>query len=381
MKVLMTGASNIGQAGVATIAYRLGQNISTSKIKIGYLAQNGLSDVRYKNVIEEKGNHVYIMENTTSRGGVARFRQLTTWIRKIICVEEYDAIHINSDTAYLAAAYIWIANGAKEKKRKDLKIIVHSHSTMVDEDNYMKRMVKTFFHKICIHYVNKNTDMCFACSSMAAEWMFGKRETTTIPNGLDSEKFCYSVDAENRIRDELELKDNFVICSVGRLAYQKNPFFTIDIFREILNIRPNSKLLLVGDGPLRESIREYIDENNLTETVLLLGNRVDIPDILSASNAFLLPSRFEGLGIVYIEAQLSGIPVFASDAVPNEAFITPVIYRCSLNSNANEWADVIMEHANDERMDTRQMIMDAGYDIKNASALLQQMYFSLGAYN
>ena len=152
---------------------------------------------------------------------------------------------------------------------------------------------------------------------------------------------------------------------------------SIDIFREILKKERNSILLFIGDGELRGKIERYIESNGLGKKVLLLGNREDISGLLSASDVFLLPSRFEGLGIVYIEAQASGMPVFASDKVPQEAFITDSMFRNSLDDSAELWAQAILQHKNDVRKSQEEMVKIKKYDIYSAAKLLQSKYIWL----
>lgn len=368
IKILMTGASNIGKAGVATIAFNLGQHMDSAKVNINYLAQHGLSDEKYRRMIENKGGKIYVMDSI-SENKVIKMIKTVEWIGAIAKKEPFDAVHINSDTAYLAAAYTWIF-----KRAGISKIIIHSHSTMVDDNNKVRRIIKIFIHKICKIYVKKNAQVKLACSEHAAKWMFDKEQVTIIPNGIDVDRFKFNQKKRNEYRKNMNLENRFVICSVGRLAYQKNTFFTMDIFKEILHMDGNSVLLFVGDGELRLSAEKYAEVNGLNEKIFFLGNREDISEILSVSDVFLLPSRFEGLGIVYIEAQVAGMPVFASDHVPSEAFITDTIFKVSLNDSPQHWAKTIFEHKNDERKDQSMKVKSQNYDIHTAALLLQNKY-------
>lgn len=371
IKVLMTGVSNIGKAGVATIAFRLGQAMDSEKISLGYLAQRGISDVKYIDLIEDGGGRVHIMPPVKGNKLVKLIKTIQ-WVSLTAKENTYDIVHINADTAYLAAIYMKIfqSNGMT-------KMIVHSHSTMVDENNKVLRSIKIFLHCLCKRYIRKNAHLKLACSSMAAKWMFDKDQVTVVPNGIDCKQFEFDSVKRDEYRKEMKLGGKFVICCVGRLAYPKNSFFTIDIFREILKEERNSILLFIGDGELRGEIERYIESNGLGKKVLLLGNREDISGLLSASDVFLLPSRFEGLGIVYIEAQASGMPVFASDKVPQEAFITDSMFRNSLNDSAELWAQAILQHKNDVRKSQEEMVKIKKYDIYSAAKLLQSKYIWL----
>lgn len=369
MKVLMTGASNIGKAGVATIAFRLGQAMDEKQVQVSYLAQRGVPDEKYIKLAEDKGGQIYSMGN--NRGNkIRRMLNVIQWMESVFKENSFDIIHINTDTAYLAAVYLWQA-----KKAGIPKIAVHCHSTMVDENNAFIRKIKIVLHKLCCQYVRGNADLKFACSTNAARWLFGNDEVTVIPNGFEVDRFAFNQRKREEYRRQLNIENKFVICSVGRLAYPKNPLFTIDIYKEILKQEENSVLLFVGEGELRSEIETYMEESHLdSQQVILLGNRNDIPELLSASDIFLLPSRFEGLGIVYMEAQASGMPVFASDQVPDEAFITDLIHRVSLHELSEHWADEIMKYRNASRKDERIKIKKKGFDVHVASKMLQEAY-------
>lgn len=372
MKVLMTGASNIGKAGVATIAFRLGQAMDEKQVQVSYLAQRGVPDEKYIKLAEDKGGHIYSMENNCGNK-VQKMFNIIHWMGDVFKENLFDIIHINTDTAYLAAVYLWQA-----KKAGIPKIAVHCHSTMVDENNKFRRKIKIILHKLCCGYVTKNANLKLACSSNASRWLFGDDSATIIPNGFDIDRFAFSERNREEYRRTLGLKNKFVICSVGRLAYQKNPLFTIDIYKEILKKEKNSVLLFIGEGELRSEIERYVAESHLdSQQVILLGNRNDIPELLAASDVFLLPSRFEGLGIVYMEAQASGMPVFASDQVPDEAFITDLIHRIPLGNSAKQWADEIIKYKDIPRKDERERIKKKGFDVRVASRMLQQAYLNM----
>lgn len=369
----MTGASNIGKAGVATIAFRLGQAMDERKVQISYLAQRGMPDAKYIQMIEDKGGKIYFMDKDNRKHKYLRILQTMQWVLSVCRQDTYDAIHINTDTAYLAAVYIFLA-----KKAGIRKVIVHCHSTMVDENHKILRAIKITAHKLCCRYVQNHSDLKLACSNSAARWLFGKCPVTIIPNGFDVDKFAFDEQKRNEYRKALDIMDKLVICSVARLAYQKNPIFTIDIYREILKKEKNCVLLLIGDGELRNEVEEYLAKNYLNaQQVVLLGNRNDIPELLSASDVFVLPSRFEGLGIVYLEAQASGMPVFASDMVPKEAFATNLIHKIPLSETPKHWAKKIVEHLSDERLDERESIKARNFDITRAAQMLQEKYMEL----
>lgn len=370
-RVLVTGASHIGKAGVATILYNWGQHFDKEKVVYDYLAQSGLPEKKYQDDIFSKGGKIYV-PNFTAKGKITKMLATIQWVNKVLQENKYEIFHINSDSAYLAAIYIIIAKKAHIKH-----IVVHSHSTMIDDLNKFMRLLKTVMHYFFRGFVRKNADVKLACSREAGKWMFKGDKTTIIPNGIELEQFAFDEEYRNAKRKEFALEDSYVVGCVGRLAYQKNYLFSIRVFQEILKLNPDAVYLIIGEGPERPVLEQYILEHGLEGKVILLGNRFDVNKLLSCMDVFMLPSRFEGLGIVYIEAQASGMPVFASDQVPEEAFITELIHRCSLSDEPKLWAERIASFANAERADVIDQIEQAGFSIQASANILQQIYHKL----
>lgn len=371
-KVLVTGASNIGKAGVATILYNWGQNFDRDSVVYDYLAQRGLPDKEFQDNIALQGGQIFV-PNLPKSNKIKKMLNIIGWIEKVLKENKCDVFHINSDSAYLAAIYIAIAKRAKIKH-----IIVHSHSTMIDDLNKITRSIKIAMHYICRGYVRKNAEVKLACSKDAGKWMFASDTSVTIPNGIALDKFEYDEQYRNEQRKELGIEDKFAVGCVGRLSYTKNHLFSIKIFQEILKQKPDSVFLIIGEGEERHIIEQYVRENNLTGKVILLGNRFDVNKLLSCIDVFLLPSRFEGLGIVYIEAQASGMPVFASDVIPEEAFVTDLMHKHSLNETPKQWADDIISCADAKRKNVIGEIEKAGYSIRASAQLLQSVYMKIG---
>lgn len=370
-RVLVTGASNIGKAGVATILYNWGQNFDENVITYDYLAQRGLPEKEFQEKIATKGGKIHVPENLKGNK-IKRTLGLMKWIYNVIKENDFDIVHVNSDSAYLAAIYIYLA-----KKAGNRNIITHSHSTMIDDLNGFRRGVKKLLHYICRNYVRKNSIEKLACSKEAGKWMFKNDKTVTIPNGVDLERFKFNEEDRNNYRSSLGIENKFVIGCVGRLSYPKNYIFSIQIFEEILKINENSVFLIIGDGPDRARLENYIKENDLQEKCIMLGNRNDVEKLMSCMDVFLLPSRFEGLGIVYIEAQASGLPTFASDKVPEEAFVSDLIKMCKLSDSAEYWAKEILEASKIGRRNVIEKLDKTGYSIKGASMILQKVYLKL----
>lgn len=160
--------------------------------------------------------------------------------------------------------------------------------------------------------------------------------------------------------------------------YQKNHDFLIDIFDEIHKQNPNSILLLIGDGPLKKQIQEKVDKLGLTNSVQFLGLRRDVPDLLQAMDVFVLPSYYEGLPVVGVEAQAAGLPCFFSDAITAETKITDLVSFINLSQTPANWAQKIVCCANDfPRTNMHQEIEKSGFDIQNAAKELEKLYIGM----
>jgi glycosyltransferase involved in cell wall biosynthesis len=168
--------------------------------------------------------------------------------------------------------------------------------------------------------------------------------------------------------------DTFILGNVGRFVYQKNHEFMLNVFATLKKIRSNSKLLLVGEGVLEAELKQLAKSLKIEDSVIFYGVTHDVPAVLSAMDAFIFPSRFEGFGIVAIEAQVSGLPVWCSTAIPQMAKICDE-FKYIDSDSCDKWAEVISEyHDHYQRMPHIDNARKAGYDITSLSADMQEYY-------
>ena len=174
--------------------------------------------------------------------------------------------------------------------------------------------------------------------------MYGKKavqsgKITIIPNAIDLEKFAFNPDKRKLLRQKLGLENKFVLGHIGRFVYPKNHSFLIDVFAEVVKVKPEARLMLVGDGELRKNIEEKVVSLGLQDKVLFLGNRNDVADLYNAMDIFLLPSHYEGLPVVGVEAQANGLKCLFSDKVTEESKLIDQFEFISLN--VATWSDEI----------------------------------------
>lgn len=226
------------------------------------------------------------------------------------------------------------------------KVIIHSHSSGSDKTSRKKRKMAEILNFICKPIILFCADERIACSKNAAEWLYTKRiaekkRYITIYNAIDYEKFKFDTDIRNKIRKKYNLENKFVIGHVGRFTYQKNHEILLDIFKEILKKKENSVLICIGNGEKFDEIKVYAKHMGISENIIFTGNVNNVNEYMQAFDIFVLPSRFEGLPIVGIEAQLAGLPCIFSDKITEEVIISQNAIRLPIDST-NQWIAEIL---------------------------------------
>lgn len=259
--------------------------------------------------------------------------------------------------------------------------IAHSHSTTNKKEwkkNFFKSILKPFSKVYATNY--------FCCTEHAGRWLFGNKkyengEIYILNNAINLEKFIYNEKIRENKRAELKIdKDTIVLGHIGRFVEQKNHKFLINIFNEVHKKNINTKLILVGQGPLKKEIEQQIKQLNIEDYVLMLGQRADVNEIYQAFDIFLFPSLYEGLGMVAIEAQAAGNLCIVSTEIPKVAKVTKKMEFLDLSSPNQRWVDCILSAIDNigEKSDISiDEFVNAGYDIKQESIKLEKQYLKL----
>ena len=254
--------------------------------------------------------------------------------------------------------------------------IGHSHCTKSPKQGTARPIVNYLSNRMISH-IEKNADYCLACSEAAGKWVFKEKPFTVLKNAIDVTRFRTDQKTAQEVRNEFGLGNNLVVGNVSRFNLQKNPYGTLDIFRLVHEKRPDSKLLWVGDGPMRAEVQAKAQEYGIQDDVIFTGVRKDIHRLLQAMDAFILPSFYEGLPVVAIEAQAAGVKTFCSTEISFETGITDLCKFLSLN-DLQIWADDISQiPAAYEHLDITDEIIHSGYDIHTTAAWLQDFYLKL----
>ena len=348
--------------GVESVLLSYYSHIDNSKIKFDFIIdEDSTCEIPYKK-IEEMGSRVILCPSYKKVFKYMKF------LENLFKENKYNIIHSNINTLSIFPL--------KAAKKAGIPIrIAHSHSTSNKKEwkkNLLKNILKPFSKKYANTY--------FACSEFAGRYLFGDKtfdngEVTVINNAISIDKFKFDEQLRKKKRKELGIKDNqLLIGHIGRFVEQKNHRFLIDIFNEIYKQNKNAILLLVGQGPLVDEIKEKVKDLGLKNNVKFLGQRKDANELYQAMDIFCLPSLYEGLPVVGVEAQANGLLCILSDEMTKETKILKSTKFLSINESPKTWADVIFkEYKGFKRKDVLNEIKENGFDITTEAKKLEKI--------
>ena len=284
---------------------------------------------------------------------------------------EYKIVH--SHTSSKSAIPLAIAKYCKIPVR-----ISHSHSSQSEKG------ARGLIRNALMPALKIAANAYFSCGEQAAQWLYGKTFSNSgkvqiVRNVITAEKFRYNPSVRQTVRDKLGIaEDAFVIGHVARFSEVKNHRFSVDILKEVLKRRPDTFLLLIGDGQLRDEIFGYAKQQGVESHVIMTGVVPNVYDYEQAMDAFILPSFYEGLPLSIVEAQVSGLPCFTTKGtVSSECSVTDLVKYIPLSDGASVWAEEILQSSAIARTDRFEEVKAAGYDAASAAIILQNRYVEL----
>lgn len=335
MKKILIGIICDGNAGgLDNYILNFYQKVLNDSIKIDFLTN--IADNPLKQKVAQNGSDVFCIPSLNNP--VKQYSEA----KKLFEEQNYDIVYLNISTAVTFPVFL----AAKMAKVK--KIIAHSHSSGFDIQNKYKRFIMTVLHKICKHILSVCCTDFLTCSQKAAEWLFTKsairnNDIKHIQNTIDITKFQFDQTKRDSIREQLNLKDKFVIGTAGNMVFVKNHLFLLDVFSIIAKKDDSARLVIAGDGPLFSLIENRIKNLKLSDKVILPG-RIDISKgYMSAFDVFALPSFFEGMPIVSLEAQCAKLPCVLSDTITRESKISNMCDFSTIK-NADIFANAILKY-------------------------------------
>lgn len=360
--------------GIESFIMNVYRNIDKSKVQFDFLITRDENEF-YDEEIKKLGGRKLIIDIDKNKNVFIRVFLESIQLYKILKNSDYNIIQVHSGTP-LRIFYLFAAKFAGVKTR-----IYHSHSAEVKGPHSMITIKKYVFKFLKLFFEYAATDY-FACSEEAGKWMYSKKliqnnKVKVIHNGIELNKFKFNSDIREKYRQELNLKDNFVIEHIGRFTHQKNHNFLIDVFDAIYKIDKSARLLLIGEGELKKNIQLKVNDLGLAEVVIFLGIRSDVNNIMQAMDVFLLPSNYEGLPVVGVEAQASGLMTVFSENITREIDITENSMFISLNEPSNIWASKVMNKKNSTvRGNSLKDIIKYGYNIEYIAKYLEGIYIN-----
>lgn len=352
-RILVYGMTN-NPGGIETYVRNVFRLLNPTKTVFDFVVD--FSEMCYADEFEKKGARIFYIP-AKSQGIWKQWKELYKVLKRN---PEYKYVYFNILDAGAAITMMvpWLLGK---------KIIVHSHNNDTE---------KIKLHRICRPFLNVFSSIRLACSKSAAFYMYGKyygKKAQIIPNAIDCKKYRWNPSIRRLKREELGIKDEYVICHVGRLSKQKNVEKLLDIFLHVCEKEQNVILLSIGDGESRNEIIEYAKSLNLMDKVRFLGRRYDVPALLQVADVFVFPSLYEGFGIVAIEAQAAGLPCVLSDRVPREVQVTKDVVFLGLEEPLEKWVNEIMKYKKYIREDTGELLLKAGYDIEHPGEAQQRL--------
>lgn len=360
IRVLQIGMTDT-MGGIENFLINYYRSIDKMKIQFDFINIYD-NDLCFADEIKKMGGKIYKV-SSYYKHPIKYIKELI----KIINNNDYSIIHCNMNSAVMLFPLI-------AGKLSNAKVVIsHSHNSSSD-----KGFLKKILHNINKHFIPLFANRYFACSQVAGKWFFSNKIIKSekfyiLNNSIDISKFKFDLDNRKKIRKELNLSDDtFVVGHVGRFNKQKNHKYLLKLFSLFLKENSDSILLLIGIGPLLEEMKKLAIDLNINKSVIFLEQRKDVNILYNAMDIFVLPSLYEGLPLVGIEAQINGLPCLFSNKVTTELNISNNVEFLPIKNYG-----LFLEQLKNYRNKERKTIMNNTFDINECSKKLEFMYINM----
>lgn len=363
----------LGTGGITSLVLNICQHIDRNKVNFDYLVYRDEKEYNEERAIALGGKKL-VASNTDAGNSIMKF-----WLKfyrsyKIFKREKPDAFHINASTPYDTLI------GISAKAAGVKKVIVHSHNASSTGNSKVKKLIYKFTKFIMSLY----TDAYFTCSTEAAEYMFPRRvlkekNYAMINNGITPSKFIFNEEKRNELREKNGLTNALVIGNVGRMEIQKNQSFLLEVISELVKKKPETVLVLIGIGELENTLKAKAKEYGIEKNVIFWGASSNVNELMMMMDVFVMTSFHEGLPVVGIEAQASGLPCVLSDTITKEVKISENVEFVSLSKSAVVWAEAILALAekDNDRSKGIALVQKSGFTIKAVAQDIQERYINI----
>lgn len=313
--------NHFGITGIGTIIVNYCMALNQKKYDLTIIAGKPIAE-QYKKICKE---HKIKLISIPSRKEKTIEHYITLW--KELRLGKFDIIHIHGNSSMMAIE-LTIAKFAGIKNR-----IAHSHNSICPNFKV---------HKLLNPYFKKIYTKALACGQLAGEWLFGENNFEILPNGFCTDKFIFSEKSREKIRKELSIENKYVIGHIGRINEQKNQEYLLQIFEQVILRKNDAVLLIIGTGPNFNKLYNLVKNSPYKDSIILYGETNEPFMFYSAMDIFVFPSKYEGLPVVLLEAQISGLPCIASDKISQEVDFGDINW-CSINEDPFIWSNAIIK--------------------------------------
>ncbi|MDH7446573.1 glycosyltransferase family 1 protein [Aquimarina sp. 2201CG14-23] len=350
------------------------RKIDRNKVQFDFLVHRTEKAV-FDDEIEKLGGKIYRFNPINPLAPTSYYNELRAFFKNH---PEYNIVHAHLNTfscfpLKIAKEFnipVRIAHAHIAMDTLNLASVLRQKESLKDVvKQIIKLQLRKKIHKYPTHY--------FSCGDKAGKWLFGTNSTfQTMNNAIDTDAFRYDPEIANTYKKEFNIDKELVIGHVGRFDSQKNHSFLLKIFASLVELKPKSRLLLIGDGHFRSTIEQEARKLLIADKIEFLGVRSDVPALFQVMDVFVFPSLYEGLPVTLIEAQAAGLQVFASDTITEEVRLTNLIEFISLQESPEFWAKKIDAAQNITKKDTKHLIVQGAYDIIDNAKKTQEFYLT-----
>ena len=365
---VLHSVSNMGRAGIETMLMNYYREIDRSRIQFDFLANKPVPG-EYDEEIRSLGGRVFVSPGLNPLHFPRYRRYMAELLR-----DNPDIRIVHAHNEAMGYYALQSARDAGIRIR-----IAHAHNTRIIRDyKYPLKLV-------CKQLLPGAATDYWSCGRDAGIYYYGEKRWNTsgfiLHNAIDVERFGFRPEARERKRRQQGLEKCFVIGHVGRFNVQKNHSRLLDIFAAAARDIPEARLVLIGTGELEQAMKEKANSLGIMDKTIFAGQMADVSEWYQAMDCFVLPSLFEGLPVVGIEAQAAGLPCVFSDRVTDEILLSPEARRISLDTDDAEWARQIaaIRQTETNRLQGKETVRQAGYDIHTEARKLQEIYLEMDA--
>lgn len=361
---------NLRRGGIEIAALRFFELLDSEEYEATFLLRNLLHyDESMVKILEKRRAKIIVKPESFNS-----YLKDYFFFKKLFKKEKYDIVHAHLlfyNGIIMCAAY----------KAGVGKRIAHSHAT--EENRVMGKVKKTvsdIYRAVMRVVIKKYATDIVGCSEKAGEYMCGKRlfreRGTVLPNYVNTDEYSFNAERRLQKRKELGITNELLVGHAGSIYWIKNQTFLVSLLARLLELRPDARLMLVGEENDGGETRALAEKLNVADKVMFTGSRDDIPELLCAMDIFMFPSRFEALPIAPIEAQAAGLPCIVSTGVPEEIKVTDSFARLSLDAPAEQWIEKIAEFSAFDRTKSDLTELKARYSAQSIARKLNALYES-----